>query len=157
MFIEKQVKYSGDVISCNGDEIKLVVDSNIVKVKLFNVLLNEDVCPLVYNAHEVMFEVGEYGTVVNEVSAYVFLDDVLLQKTIVEEELGIIKIDNPMYEYYSVIHEEQLEVSSSVEIIESSNHYQRDRANKMIGIMTIIYVILLIIIFRRKVLNFIKF
>ena len=157
MFIEKQIKYSGDVLSCNGDEIKLIVDSNLVSVKMFNVLLYEDVCQLVYDAHKVEFEVGVYGTTVNEVSAYIFLDDVLLQKTIVDEKMGIIKVDNPIYEYYDVIHELQLEVSAEIGMVEYTNDYQRDRANKIIGIMTIIYVILVIIVFRKKVLNFIKF
>ena len=157
MFIEKQVKYNGDVLSCSGDEIRLVVDNNLVTVKVFNVLLYEDVCPLVYNAHQVEFEVGTYGTTVNEVSAYIFLDDVLLQKIIIEESLGVLKIDNPTYKYYDLIHEEQLAVSSIVEVVEYGNHYQRERANKMMGVMTIIYVILVIIVFRRKVLNFIKF
>lgn len=157
MSIEKNVMYHGNVISCNGDVLQINVNSNIINVHIFNVLLEEDVCPLVYNAQEVRFEVGEYGTVEKEVSAYIFLDDELLQKTIINSGMGKIKIDNPLYEYYDELHEEIIEVSSNELEASTERQYERGRANTIICIMTIVYVIFLIIIFRKKVQKFIKF
>lgn len=151
MFIAKQEYYVGEVISCHGDNIQMMVDGNLLDVSLFNISLSDDVCPLVYQAQEVSFMVGEYGSTNNELQAYVFLDGELLQKRIVELEMGSLKIDNPLYEFYDELHAVEMAVSANSNVPNIGSEYHRTRANIMLGSLTTIYVILLTIILRKKV------
>lgn len=128
----RDVRYSGRVISCDFNGFLFEYEDSVYSMKLFNIMLNDagkrEVCSFL--SGEVDVEIDASASFTGRTEVYVFIEDELLQKQLIEENLARIHLRNPEFKYYNeMMFSSVQEVNVSGEIGESGREFDRTRAN----------------------------
>lgn len=97
-------KYVVTLNSCEQEAIVFEKDGTPFQVDLFNIkIINEDgwnkVCTTLKNAQEISIELDSSTAIQEPLSAYVFVDNALLQEDLIREDYAYSLIHNPEYTY----------------------------------------------------------
>lgn len=84
---------------CDNNQIKVKYEDNWYDVQLFNVFIKEDTEICGYLKDDIAIEFDSYVKVENPLNVYLFVNDTLLQQTLIDEGKAVTKIDNPKYKY----------------------------------------------------------
>lgn len=92
-------RYEVSDYTCKNNVIKVEYEDMWYDVSLFNVFIEEesDVCSYLHD--EVSFEFDSYVKIENPLNVYLFVNDELLQQTLIDNKEASIKIANPKYKY----------------------------------------------------------
>ncbi|NBK96867.1 MAG: hypothetical protein EOM50_02385 [Erysipelotrichia bacterium] len=135
-------RYEVSDYQCSNNQIKVEYEDTWYDVSLFNVFLKEDSDVCSYLTGDVSIEFDSYVKIENPLNVYVYANDVLLQQTLIDEQLASIKIDNPKYKYPLIKKEE-----SVMKEVTQANEQKSVSTSKKIAIaLIVIYVIVCILI-----------
>ena len=110
-----------EIVRCNENEIVIRKVEGIYRVEFFNLLFHDDAsklqaCDYLLDAKHVSMELEPLANQNEPLPAYLFADSMLVQKTILEENLGRIAVRMKEYKYEEVMEE------ASIEAVMASNH-----------------------------------
>lgn len=98
--------YHADYVSCKQDEIILKMQKEEVQVSLFNIKIKDETgwkqtCDLLQEAKKISVEIDPSSAVQEPIPVYIFVDETLLQETLLKDDQAFIQIKNPEYTYAS--------------------------------------------------------
>lgn len=141
-------RYVANDYQCENNEIKVEYEDTWYDISLFNVFIKEDANVCSYLKGDVTFEFDSYVKIENPLNVYLFVDDEMLQQTLIDNNEANIKIENPKYKYK--LQEKEVKVIS--EVNEDEAHEEVFTTSKKIAIaMIMIWLLLVILIMCLKV------
>lgn len=157
----RDVRYLGKVNVCTKNGFIFSYENATYSMHLFNVMIGEEgnakACELLLNAPHVEIEIDQYASTRQGVEAYAFVDDILLQQFLIENQMARIKLRNPEYKYYQqMVEMESKQVSFESEILNKNREYNREKANKFIQIQLILILVVILMLFLRIFIKKVK-
>lgn len=132
-------RYEANNYKCENNEIKVEYEDTWYDISLFNVFIKEEANVCSYLKGDVTFEFDSYVKIENPLNVYLFVDDEMLQQTLIDNNEASIKIENPKYKYK--LKEKEVKVIS--EVNEVDTHEEVFTTSKKIAIAIIIIWVLL--------------
>ena len=153
-YFDREQSWFPDEIHCDEDQITVVLQDQIIPVVLFDVQVNEQgqerACHILNEAEEIRIELQPGHTHSLPLPVWLFADDQLVQKTLLEHREAEILIANPTYLYMDQLLEVQDSVSGMRET-EADYTYARDRGQ--ICILVLLTLLIMMIVVKRRSLR----
>lgn len=134
----KEQTYAVRVTSCSGDILHVETQNSAYTISLFNVDIKteegkEYSCKRIAEAKKIEIMIDRYANSVDRISAWVYVDDNILQKELVERSYAQIRIKNPEYHHYEQMMDASIVANASAEEqVLSKRSFDRTRANRFI-------------------------
>lgn len=129
--------------TCENNVIQVQYENEWYEVELFNVFLKKDsnICPYIKEKAKISFD--SYTKIESPLRVYFFVDDILLQQTLIDDNQATIKINNPNYKYVLKEKKEEAVVAEVKEEKEKHISYSRYIAYAFLILYGIVCIILL--------------
>lgn len=138
--------YHVDAYQCESNQIQIEYEGTQYSLQLFNIILEEDANVCEYMKGEMTFVFDPYVKIEAPFNVYVFMDQQLLQQTLVDRKEAKVKIHNPSYLYQ--IREQSEPIMKEIDIIEQGVSDSRKIAYALLVLW--LFSVLLLICLRLK-------